>query len=108
MPPPADPPGADGRQEDPVDLPPQTQKEIVNRLRRAAGQIEGVIAMMESGRSCKDVVTQLSAASRALDRAGYKLIATSMKECLLAEAADPGHAPELTPDQLEQLFLTLS
>ena len=90
-----------------MDLPQQTQKEIVNRLRRAAGQLEGVIAMMESDRSCKDVVTQLSAASRALDRAGYKLIATSMKECLLAEA-DPDHAPELTPDQLERLFLTLS
>ena len=91
-----------------MDLPPQTQKEIINRLRRAAGQIDGVITMMESGRSCRDVVTQLSAASRALDRAGYKLIATSLKECLLAEAADPERAPELTPDQLEQLFLTLS
>jgi DNA-binding FrmR family transcriptional regulator len=91
-----------------VDLPPQTQKEIIHRLRRASGQIEGVIAMMQSGRHCKDIVTQLAAASRALDRAGYKLIATSMKECLIAEAADSAHTPELTPAELEQLFLTLS
>ena len=91
-----------------MDLPAQTQTEIINRLRRAAGQIDGVIGMLQSGRSCKDVVTQPSAASRALDRAGYKLIATSMKECLLAETTDPDHTPELTPDQLERLFLTLS
>lgn len=91
-----------------MDLPPQIQTEIINRLRRASGQIDGVIAMMQSGRSCRDVVTQLSAASRAVDRAGYKLIATNMKECLLAEAANPDHTPEITSAELEKLFLTLS
>jgi DNA-binding FrmR family transcriptional regulator len=87
-----------------VNLTPEAQKEIIHRLRRARGQIEGVISMMESGRSCREVVTQLSAASSALDRAGYKLIATSMKECLLTEDADR----ELTPEQLEQLFIILA
>jgi DNA-binding FrmR family transcriptional regulator len=82
----------------------QSQKEILNRLRRARGQLEGVISMIESGRSCRDVVTQLSAASRALDRAGYKLIAISMKECLVTDIDDR----ELTPDQLEQLFISLA
>jgi DNA-binding FrmR family transcriptional regulator len=91
-----------------VDISPQASKEIITRLRRAGGQIEGVIGMMESGRSCKDVVTQLSAASRALDRAGYKLIATSMKECLLAEGTDRDTPPETTPEQLEKLFLDLA
>ena len=43
---------------------------VLNRLRRAQGQLAGVISMIEQGRDCKDVVTQLAAVSRALDRAG--------------------------------------
>ena len=45
---------------------------VLNRLRRAQGQLAGVISMIEQGRDCKDVVTQLAAVSRALDRAGFK------------------------------------
>ena len=44
---------------------------VLNRLRRAQGQLAGVISMIEQGRDCKDVVTQLAAVSRALDRAGF-------------------------------------
>ena len=79
-------------------------KQIITRLRRARGQIDGVIGMIESGRSCRDVVTQLAAASSALNKAGYKLIATSMQECLLADSPDA----ELTPQELEKLFITLA
>ena len=82
----------------------KAQKQITDRLRRARGQIDGVIAMIEAGRSCRDVVTQLSAASKALDKAGYKLIASSLQECLLADAADR----EMTPDELERLFVSLA
>jgi DNA-binding FrmR family transcriptional regulator len=81
-----------------------TQREITNRLRRARGQIDGVIAMIEAGRPCRDVVTQLSAASKALDRAGYKLIATGMRECLV----NPDGDGELSVDDLEKLFLSLA
>lgn len=45
---------------------------VLNRLRRAQGQLAGVISMIEQGRDCKDVVTQLAAVSRALDRAGFR------------------------------------
>lgn len=45
--------------------------DVIKRLRRAEGQIRGVIAMLEEGRDCSDVVTQLAAVSRALDRAGF-------------------------------------
>ena len=48
------------------------RKDVLTRLRRVQGQIAGIIAMIEDGRDCVDVVTQLSAASRALDRAGWK------------------------------------
>jgi len=82
----------------------QAVKEIVNRLRRARGQIDGVIAMIESGRSCRDVVTQLAAASRALDRAGFKIVANGLRQCLTEE----GDSGEMTTEELEKLFLSLA
>lgn len=45
---------------------------VLNRLRRAQGQLGGVISMIEEGRDCKEVVTQLAAVSRALDRAASR------------------------------------
>ena len=54
-----------------MDLDSQTMAGVIKRLRRAQGQIGGVIKMIEEGRDCADVVTQLAAASRALDRAGF-------------------------------------
>ena len=87
-----------------VDIDPTAQKEITNRLKRARGQIDGVIAMIEAGRECRDVVTQLAAASRALDRAGFKLIATSMRECLVSSDADDSS----NADELEKLFMSLA
>jgi DNA-binding FrmR family transcriptional regulator len=76
---------------------------VLNRLRRAQGQLAGVIAMIETGRDCTDVVTQLAAVSRALDKAGFKILASGMRQCLTAD----GDAP-LSEDQLERLFLTLA
>ncbi|MFH9725069.1 metal-sensitive transcriptional regulator [Streptomyces sp. NPDC017254] len=77
---------------------------VLNRLRRAQGQLAAVITMVESGRDCKDVVTQLAAVSRALDRAGFKIVASGMRQCL----ADDSDAPPMTQDELEKLFLTLA
>lgn len=79
--------------------------EVVKRLRRAEGQIRGVIAMIGEGRDCADVVTQLAAVSRALDRAGFKIIATGLRQCV----NDPANN-DSTRDQerLEKLFLSLA
>ena len=76
---------------------------VLNRLRRAQGQLAGVIAMIENGRDCQDVVTQLAAVSRALDRAGFKIVANGMRQCLASEDGSP-----LTEEQMEKLFLTLA
>ncbi len=74
--------------------------QVLNRLRRAQGQLAGVISMIENGRECKDVVTQLAAVSRALDRAGFKIVATGLRECLSGD----GKASEpLTEAELEKL-----
>ena len=76
---------------------------VLNRLRRAQGQLAGVIAMIESGRDCQDVVVQLAAVSRALDRAGFKIVASGMRQCMTA-----GAEAEMTQEQMEKLFLTLA
>jgi DNA-binding FrmR family transcriptional regulator len=78
---------------------------VLNRLRRAQGQLAGVIAMIEAGRDCKDVVTQLAAVSRALDRAGFKIVASGMRQCL---AAADGDTPPMSEAELEKLFLALA
>ncbi|MGW6358948.1 metal-sensitive transcriptional regulator [Streptomyces sp. NPDC055092] len=79
---------------------------VLNRLRRAQGQLAGVITMVEEGRDCRDVVTQLAAVSRALDRAGFKIIASRMRECLTA--TEDGGTPAMNEAELEKLFLTLA
>ncbi|KLL95515.1 MULTISPECIES: metal-sensitive transcriptional regulator [Rhodococcus] len=79
---------------------------VLNRLRRAQGQLGGVIAMIEQGRDCKDVVTQLAAVSRALDRAGFKIVASGLRECL-TETAQDGKEP-MSEAELEKLFLALA
>ncbi|WP_042368273.1 metal-sensitive transcriptional regulator [Streptacidiphilus neutrinimicus] len=84
------------------------QGAVLNRLRRAQGQLAGVIAMIEAGRDCKDVVTQLAAVSRALDRAGFKIVASGMRQCLAADGDGSADAAPMTEAELEKLFLTLA
>lgn len=93
----------------PVDTPPGIDPAalgaVINRLRRAEGQLAGVVRMLQEGRSCEAVVTQLSAVSKALDRAGFALIASSLQQCLTDPKA-AGSAPEVA--KLEKLFLSLA
>jgi DNA-binding FrmR family transcriptional regulator len=80
--------------------------DVVKRLRRAEGQIRGVIAMLEDGRDCAEVVTQLAAVSRALDRAGFKVIASGLQQCVTAQA--DGQDQTVNLEQMEKLFLSLA
>lgn len=84
----------------------QCRQDVVNRLRRAQGQVAGIISMIEEGRDCTDVVTQMAAVSRALDRAGLKVISNGLQQCATATAR--GEQPPMSPEQLEKLFLSLS
>jgi DNA-binding FrmR family transcriptional regulator len=77
---------------------------VINRLRRAQGQIGGVIRLIEEGRDCKDVVTQLAAANRALDRAGFAIVSSGLRECL----SSPDGISADDQATLEKLFLTLA
>jgi DNA-binding FrmR family transcriptional regulator len=80
--------------------------DVLKRLRRAQGQIGGVVQMIEDGRDCADVLTQIAAVSRALDRAGFKLVATGLRHCIANGADVPGGIP--SEEELERLFMSLA
>lgn len=75
---------------------------VIKRLKRAQGQIGGVIRMIEEGRDCQDVVGQLAAVSKALDRAGFAVIAQGLRQCM------EGENEELDVATMEKLFLSLA
>lgn len=87
-----------------MDLDPQEMAPVINRLRRAQGQIGGVIKMLESGADCADVVTQISAASKALDRAGFAIISSGLQRCLI----EGEEAAGIDKEKLQKLFLSLA
>jgi DNA-binding FrmR family transcriptional regulator len=87
-----------------VTLNPEDMSPVVNRLRRAQGQIGGVIRLIEEGRDCKDVVTQLAAVNRALDRAGFAIVSSGLRECL----SSPDGISAEDQAAMEKLFLTLA
>lgn len=55
---------------------------IINRAKRAEGQLSGVIRMMEDERECMDVVTQLSAVRSSIDRMIGIIVAENLMECI--------------------------
>ncbi|MBK9698118.1 MAG: metal-sensitive transcriptional regulator [Propionibacteriaceae bacterium] len=86
-----------------MQLKPEDMEAVVKRLKRAQGQLGGIIRMIEEQRECKDIVTQLAAVSKALDKAGFAVIATGLQQCL----ADP-EANTLDVASLQKLFLSLA
>ena len=79
-------------------------RKIVNRLRRAQGQLGAVITAVENDAHCREVVQQLAAVSKALDRAGFLVVSTALKDCL----ANPDAEDIPQPEELEKLFLSLA
>jgi len=63
------------------------RKRILNRLRRLEGQIRGLQSMIESGKDCEAVLTQIMAAKSALNQVGLHIIGHSMKTCLVSDSA---------------------
>jgi DNA-binding FrmR family transcriptional regulator len=89
-----------------MQLPEEATADLLRRLARVEGQVRGVQAMLREGRECREVVAQLSAAGKALDQVGFKLLATGLATCI----ADPDSAEEMGFDlgEVERLFLKLA
>ncbi|MGD9793229.1 MAG: metal-sensitive transcriptional regulator [Acidimicrobiia bacterium] len=89
-----------------MDIPQDAVVDICKRLRRIEGQVRGVQQMVAERRNCRDVVTQITAARKALDQVGFLLIANGLSWCAThpEEAADEGNSI----DDLQRMFLKLS
>jgi DNA-binding FrmR family transcriptional regulator len=88
-----------------MELPADEMVPVINRIKRARGQLDGIVRMLEDDRSCEDVVTQLAAVSKALDRAGFAVIASGLRQCVTAEGEG---GEELDVKRMERLFLSLA
>ena len=61
------------------------RRSLVNRLKRLEGQIRGLQSMLDAGKPCDEVLTQVMAAKSALNQIGLRIIGRSMKTCLADE-----------------------
>jgi DNA-binding FrmR family transcriptional regulator len=89
-----------------VELPEEIVADLRLRLRRAAGQVQAVESMLAEGRECREIVTQLSAATKALEQVGFRLIASGLVYCIEhpAEAEASGYPL----DEVQRLFTKLA
>ena len=89
-----------------MELPDEVVADVRRRLRKVAGQVAGIEKMLDQGRECRDIVTQISAASNALDQAGFRLVSAGLRYCI----TDPqGAEAEGYPiGEVEKLFLKLA
>ena len=78
---------------------------LINRLRRVEGQSRGLQRMIEQGRPCEEIFTQLAATKAALDRVGVLLISLKMRECLSEETGGDTIAPPEAVEKALEAFL---
>ncbi|MEZ5085315.1 MAG: metal-sensitive transcriptional regulator [Tessaracoccus sp.] len=86
-----------------MQLDPEGMVAVITRLKRAQGQLGGIIKMIEDGRECQEIVAQLAAVSKAVDRAGFATITVGLKQCLAEENPE---GPDL--QAMEKMFLSLA
>ena len=89
-----------------MQLPDEVVDDVRKRLRRVAGQVQGVERMLEQGRECRDFVTQLSAALKALEQAGFRLVAAGLAYCV--ENPEQAEADGYALDSVQRMFMKLA
>lgn len=89
-----------------MQLPDDVIVDLRKRLRRVEGQVRGVEKMLAEGRECRDIVTQLSAAAKALEKAGFKLVASGM--AFYVEHPEEAVADGYAIDQVQNMFMKLT
>jgi DNA-binding FrmR family transcriptional regulator len=89
-----------------MQLPEEVTAEVRNRLRRVAGQVQGVERMLDEGRDCREIVAQISAATKALEQAGFRLVAEGLTYCIQrpVEAEADGYGV----DMVQKMFMKLA
>ena len=89
-----------------MQLPDETVEDLLKRLKRIEGQVRGIQSMLSEERDCRDVVTQVSAATKALEQVGFSLVAAGLTWCLAnpKQSAEEGYAIE----DVKKMFLKLA
>lgn len=89
-----------------MELPEEVLDDLRKRFRRIGGQVQGIERMLEEGRECRDIVTQISAANRALERAGFRLVSAGMEYCI--SNPEKAEAEGYPIDEVEKMFMRLA
>jgi len=89
-----------------MELPEETVGDLTRRLRRVEGQIRGIQQMLADRRDCREIVTQMSAASKALDQAGFLLVAAGLTWCLENPERSAEEGYEIA--DVQKMFLKLA
>lgn len=89
-----------------MEIKPDVLGELQRRLRRVEGQVRGIQNMLAEERECRDVITQIAAASRALEQVGFRLLASGLTSCL--QDPEQSTADGYSVAEVERLFLKLA
>lgn len=84
------------------------QSDIINRLKRIEGQIRGLQRLINEGKDCTEVVNQLAAVRKALDKVGFLILSHRMQECMEKKKGNSSYESEKALDEAMKLFLTLA
>ncbi|KSU84044.1 DNA-binding transcriptional regulator, FrmR family [Fictibacillus enclensis] len=77
---------------------------VKNRLKRIEGQIKGVLSMMEQGKDCREIVTQLSAARNAMDRTMGVIVSQNLEQCVRENVEKGASTEHLVKEAVELLI----
>ena len=89
-----------------MELPEDVMKDVRTRVRRVIGQVQGIERMIDEGRECRDLVTQISAANRALEQVGFRLISAGLTYCIAnPEQAEADGYPL---EEVQKMFMRLA
>lgn len=89
-----------------MELPEETNDDLIRRLRKIGGQVRGIEQMLQNRRDCRDVVTQISAANKALEQVGFMLVAAGLEWCLSDPEASAADGYEIA--DVQRMFLKLA
>jgi DNA-binding FrmR family transcriptional regulator len=89
-----------------VKIPADVVEDVRRRLHRVGGQVHAIERMLDEGRECRDVVTQISAATKALEQVGFKVVASGLTYCVAhpEDAANDGYPLE----EVQRMFMKLA
>lgn len=89
-----------------MQLPDEVTADVRRRLHRVAGQLSGIERMLDEGRDCKEVVAQISAATKALEQAGFRLVAEGLAYCM--GSPEEAKADGYDVESVQRMFMRLA